>query len=81
MKSNIDELLNFVREKKHHKFRKKVEYTDITYFQKNNIPDVERVTFRFKEFLKKETPIILPNQNIVFMRQLVTSPIYTLLMN
>ncbi|MFV0503854.1 MAG: pyruvate formate lyase family protein [Lachnospirales bacterium] len=74
MTQRIKELLISLRTKEHHIYRKSVDYLETNYFEENSVPVTKRVTSRFLEVLKNETPIIMKNQRIVFMRTVKNLP-------
>ena len=62
-------LYEFVLNKEHHKYRKEIEIT----FDKNMTP-IERMTYRFEQMAKAETPVILDNEQICFIRTVKNLP-------
>ena len=62
-------LYEFVLNKEHHKYRKDIEIT----FDKNMTP-IERMTYRFEQMAKAETPVILENEQICFIRTIKNLP-------
>lgn len=63
------ELYDFIMNKKHHKFRKVMRLE----FERGMSP-IERMTFRFEEMCKAETPVILENEQICFLRTIKNIP-------
>lgn len=63
------ELYNFIIDKKHHKYRKEIELT----FDKSMSP-IERMTYRFEKMAEAETPILLENEKICFLRTIKNIP-------
>ena len=62
-------LYNYILNKEHHKFRKEIAID----FNKNMSP-IERMTYRFEEMCKAETPVILDGEKIVFIRTVKNIP-------
>ena len=82
MKPRIENLLNYIINKKHHNFRRDLpEATEREVKCKIRKPDMSymrRVTNRLILFLDLEKPIILPNEKISFLRTIKKFPeIYT----
>lgn len=63
------ELYDFIVEKKHHKYRKDVQLN----FDKNMSP-IERMTYRFESLCEAETPVLLENEKICFIRTIKNIP-------
>lgn len=68
-KSMNKELYNFVIEKKHLKYRKDVKI----HIDKSMTP-IERMTSRFEQLCLKETPVLLENEKICFIRTVKNVP-------
>ncbi len=62
-------LSNYILNKEHHKFRKEINLE----FDKN-MSAIERMTYRFEEVAKAETPVILPDEKICFIRTIKNLP-------
>ena len=62
-------LYNYILNKEHHKFRKEISLE----FDKN-MSQIERMTYRFEEMCKAETPVILEGEKIVFIRTVKNIP-------
>lgn len=69
MKSETKKLYDYILNKEHHKFRKEISLE----FDKNMTP-IERMTYRFEEMCKAETPVILEGEKIVFIRTVKNIP-------
>ena len=69
VKAMNEELYNLILNKKHHKFRKEIKIT----FDKNMSP-IERMTYRFEKLCEAETPVILENEQICFIRTVKNIP-------
>lgn len=63
------ELYNYILNKSHHQYRKETEIV----FDMNMSP-VERMTYRFEKMCKAETPVILKNEQICFIRTVKNIP-------
>ena len=62
------ELLKYITDKQHHKFRTDC-YIDFSKdFSKNNLSPIERMTIRFEKLMELQTPVILPGEKICFLR-------------
>ena len=59
----------YILNKKHHQYRKEIEIT----FDKSMSP-VERMTYRFEKMCEAETPVILENEQICFIRTVKNIP-------
>lgn len=70
------ELYDFILNKKHHKFRRDFpEYENIAeQFAKEKLSPKERMTRRFELMAKLETPVILENEKICFLRTVKKIP-------
>ena len=69
MKSETKKLYDYILNKEHHKFRK-----DITLEFDKAMSPIERMTYRFEEMCKAETPVILEGEKIVFIRTVRNIP-------
>ena len=63
------ELYNFIVEKNHLKYRKEIEIS----FDKTMSP-IERMTYRFEKMTEAETPVLLENEKICFLRTIKNIP-------
>ena len=63
------DLYNFIVDKKHHQYRKEIEIS----FDKNMSP-IERMTYRFEKITEAETPVLLENEKICFLRTIKNIP-------
>lgn len=78
MTDRIERMLQDIRNGEHHKFRKEANYRPVKELADCNMPPEERVTERLIEVLEAETPVILPEQKILFLRTVKNLPeIYT----
>ena len=70
------ELLNYVVSKEHHKFRKDCPSLEnlSEEFAKEKLSPAERMTRRFEMVAKLETPVLLPDEKIAFMRTVKNIP-------
>ena len=69
MQSETKKLYDYILNKEHHKFRKDISLE----FDKDMSP-IERMTYRFEEMCKAETPVILEGEKIVFLRTVRNIP-------
>lgn len=65
----METLKNIIINKKHLKYRREIEYNI-----NQNESDIERVVSRFENYCANETPIILDEQQIVFLRTISNFP-------
>ena len=70
----MKELLHYIVSKQHHKFRKTVDWNLAEEYSKKGLTPVERMTDRFERLTAAETPVILPNEKICFMRTISNIP-------
>lgn len=61
-------LYNFILNKKHHAFRKQTDYAPAEDFKAESLSPRERMTRRFEEMCKAQTPVILEGEQICFLR-------------
>ena len=69
MNGRTKELYNYILNKEHHKYRKEIELS----FDKYMSP-IERMAYRFEVISKAETPVILKNEKICFLRTIKNIP-------
>ena len=62
-------LYEYILDKKHHQFRK-----DISLQFDSQMSPIERMTYRFEQVAKAETPVILPEEQICFLRTVRNLP-------
>lgn len=67
-------LYNTIINKEHHKFRKKVDFDLAGEYSKKGLSPIERMADRFERVINEETPVILPDEKIVFMRTVSNLP-------
>lgn len=69
-------LSNYIVDKKHHKFRRDFpEYENLAEkFKSENLDAKERMTRRFEFLSSLETPVLLPDEKICFMRTVKRLP-------
>ena len=70
----MTELLQYIIEKKHHQFRKTVDWDLGKEYSEKGLTPVERMTDRFERLTAAETPVILPDEKICFMRTITNIP-------
>lgn len=68
------DLYNFILNKEHHKFRKDILLDLATGFSEEKLLSEERMTRRFELLTKMETPHILPDEKIIFVRTVKKLP-------
>ena len=62
-------LYQYILNKKHHQYRRKI---DLTFDSK--MSPIERMTYRFEKLCAAETPVILPGEQICFLRTVENIP-------
>lgn len=70
----MSDLLQFIIAKKHHQFRKTVDWNLGKEYSEKGLTPVERMTDRFERLTAAETPVILPDEKICFMRTISNIP-------
>lgn len=72
----MTELLDYVVSKKHHAFRKSPdEFSGLAEkFKAEGLSPIERMTRRFEILSAAETPVLLPDEKICFMRTITKLP-------
>ena len=69
-----DKLLQYLVDKKHHSFRRKLDVSLSDEYSELGISAEERVVRRFEFLLKEETPVILEDEQITFLRTIENLP-------
>lgn len=69
----MESLKNIILSKKHDVFRFEIDEMSLD-FKYQNLNDTERVVRRFETICRNEKPVILPEQQIVFMRTIKNLP-------
>lgn len=69
-------LYDFIVNQKHHRFRRSFpEYENLAEeFSREHLSPIERMTRRFELLTSLETPVLLPDEKICFMRTVTTYP-------
>ncbi len=70
----MSELRNYIIAKRHHQFRKTVDWDLAAEYSAKKLTPVERMTDRFCRLAAAETPVILPDEQICFMRTVSNIP-------
>ena len=66
--------MEYITTKQHHKFRQECTLDLATEFSDKKLPIIERITRRFEIIASMETPIILENEKICFLRTVSNLP-------
>ena len=77
MTERIEQMLRyFIRERKHHAFRKEKSdpYRYARIYAQEGLADVQRAVRRLKDMLAEETPVVFPEERIAFLRTVPTVP-------
>jgi len=69
-----NKLLKYIIDKNHHEFRRDCGIDFASDFCEKNISPIERMTTRFETLCKMETPVILPHEQICFIRTIKDIP-------
>lgn len=69
-----NKLLKYIIDKNHHEFRRDCGIDFASDFCEKNISPIERMTTRFETLCKMETPVILPHEQICFIRTIKGIP-------
>ena len=67
-------LLDFINNKEHHIYRQDCTIDFAGEFAKNNLSPIERMSQRFVRLMAMEKPVILPEEQICFMRTVKNIP-------
>ncbi len=70
----MNDLLHYIVSKQHHKFRHTVDWNLAEEYAAKGLSPVERMTDRFERLIAEETPVILPNEKICFIRTVSNIP-------
>ena len=70
----MSDLREFLLNKKHHAYRKRLPETLAEEYKKAGLSDRERMTRRFEYLISEETPVILEGEKIVFIRTVENIP-------
>lgn len=70
---DMESLREIILSRKHKIYRSQIDELSLE-FKQQNLSDIERVVRRFELICSKETPVILPQQQIVFMRTIANLP-------
>jgi len=68
------QLLRYILEKEHHSFRKEITENWAAEYCTKGLSPEQRMADRFERLTNMETPHILPDENIVFMRTIKNIP-------
>lgn len=78
MTERINQLKDFILAKEHHACRRSVAEAGLINpaigFSTANIPEIQRAALNFTSILEAETPVILPDEKIVFTRTVKDLP-------
>ncbi|MCQ2449340.1 MAG: hypothetical protein MJ132_04030, partial [Clostridia bacterium] len=61
-----ENLYQFILNKEHHQYRHTVDWDLAGEYAEKEMPAAERMADRFERMTKAETPVILPDEQIVF---------------
>ena len=71
----VNRLREYILDKKHHQFRRDLKFNYAEEFKKLNLSPAERMTRRFEILCKSETPVILEDEKICYLRTIVNVPL------
>lgn len=69
-----EKLYHTVLDKTHHAYRHQFDVTRASDYRDKNIPPVKRMAMRLHDVFEQETPVILEEQRIVFIRTVTDIP-------
>ena len=67
-------LYHYILDKKHHKYRRYVNWDLATEYSANKLSPIERMADRFERLCNAETAVILDSEQIVFLRTVANLP-------
>lgn len=70
----MSELLSYILAKKHHAFRREVDWNLAEEYAARGLSPQERMCDRFERLCAAETPVLLPGERICFLRTIATIP-------
>lgn len=70
----MTELFQYVVSKRHHRYRRTLGWEPAEEFARLKLPPEERMTRRFERLCAEETPVLLPDEKICFMRTVTDVP-------
>lgn len=70
----MKELFTYIVEKKHHAYRHELDWQPAEEFSRLELSPEERMTRRFERLCAEETPVLLPDEKICFMRTVANIP-------
>ena len=63
-----------IKNKEHHVYRHKVDWNLAEEYKNSNLSPIERMSDRFERLCEEEKAVILPNEQIVFLRTVANLP-------
>jgi formate C-acetyltransferase len=69
-----NKLLKFILEKRHHQYRRDFTCDLASEYKNRGLSPEERMSDRFLRLLAAETPVILPDERICFLRTVKNIP-------
>lgn len=70
----MNHLLSYILEKKHHALRKSLDWKIAEEYESRGLSPRERMTDRFERLCAAQTPVILPGEQICFVRTTTNIP-------
>ncbi len=70
----MNKLLHYIISKKHHQFRRTVDWNLAEEYSARGMSPIERMTDRFERLCAAETPVILEGEKICFLRTVSNIP-------
>lgn len=74
MTDRIKQLWRLIRSKEHHIYRKDVVFPAAELMKEEGLSPIQRKSRRLKEVLEAETPILLPEEQLVYLRTVKNLP-------
>lgn len=74
MRAETQALFSFIQNKQHHVYRHRVDWDLATEYADRGLSPMERMADRFSRLCREEQPVILPGEQITFLRTVANLP-------
>ena len=74
MRAETEALFSFIQNKQHHVYRHRVDWDLATEYADQGLSPMERMADRFSRLCREEQPVILPGEQITFLRTVANLP-------
>ena len=74
MRAETEALFSFIQNKQHHIYRHRVDWDLATEYADQGLSPMERMADRFSRLCREEQPVILPGEQITFLRTVANLP-------